>query len=182
MEVVFVTTNPGKMWEATEIGKEFGIKFVQDKAAVDEVQSADLEEIAAKCAKDAWAQVKKPLIVDDSGVFVEALKGFPGPYSSYVYTTIGVDGVLKLLEGVKNRKALMRSVVAYTDGKTVTTFTGEVDGKIITEKRGKGGFGYDPVFVPAGAEKTFSEDDDYKMQVSHRARSIREFCEWVSKR
>jgi XTP/dITP diphosphohydrolase len=182
MNVVFVTTNKGKMGEAVAIGKPYGIEFTQDNYDGFEIQSNSLEEVSLHCAEDAFNQIGEPLIVEDSGVFIDALKGFPGPYSAYVLKTIGLEGVLKLMEGVSNRSAVMRSAVVYTDGKQMKTFTGEVKGVISDTRRGSGGFGYDPVFVPEGREKTFSEDTEYKLKVSHRAQSIRKFCEWYAKK
>lgn len=180
MEITFVTTNPGKLVEARKLAEPFGISVVSNDYDSIELQSDDLLEIAKESAKDAFNLIQKPLIVDDSGVFCEALGGFPGPYSAYIYKTIGVDGVLKLLEGKENKKASMISAVAFTDGKETKTFLGEVKGEIIPEKRGEGGFGFDPIFVPKGNDKTFSEDEEYKDKVSHRAQSIKAFFEWYS--
>jgi XTP/dITP diphosphohydrolase len=180
--VVFVTTNRGKMGEAVAIGKQYGIGFTQDDYDAAEIQSNDLEEIAAECATESYAHIKKPLIVEDSGVFVEALGGFPGPYSAYVIKTIGIEGILKLMGGIGNRRAVMRSALVFADGKRLKTFAGEVRGVIADNRRGAGGFGYDPIFIPEDWKKTFSEDTDYKLRVSHRAQSIRKFCEWYAKR
>jgi len=180
-EIVFVTTNPGKMGEAKAIGAEYGISFVQDEYDVFEVQSNDLSEVAIECAKDAWPLVKRPMIVEDSGFFVNALKGFPGVYSAFVLKTIGNSGILRLLEGAKDRSSAMRSAVAYTDGKETKLFTGEVKGDVSECCKGTTGFGYDPIFIPQGSGKTFGEDFAYKNKVSHRAKSIRAFCEWYSK-
>jgi len=181
-KIFFVTTNPGKMREATGIGRRFGITFVQNSYDCFEVQSDNLGEVAGEAAKDSFAHLKTPLIVEDSGVFIDALKGFPGPYSAYVYKTVGTEGVLKLMEGLKDRKAVMRSSVAYADGKQIKLFNGEVSGIISDTKKGSEGFGYDPIFIPDGKAKTFAEDTAYKLQVSHRAKALRAFCEWFSKK
>lgn len=180
MRIIFVTTNPGKMGEAKEIGREFGIEFLQDRLDCTEIQADSTEDIAIESAKEAWKDIKKPLIVEDSGVFIKALGGFPGPYSAYVYKTIGTDGITKLMKGVRDRSAVMKSAVVYTDGKVMKTFLGEVKGDIPNKKRGKKGFGYDPVFVPEGRKRTFGEDPAYKNQVSHRAQALRRFCKWHS--
>lgn len=182
MKIIFATTNLGKMVEAKAIGARYKVEFVQGNYEGFEIQSNDLEEIAVHCAGEAWEKLKKPLIVEDSGVFVDSLNGFPGPYSAYVFKTIGLDGVLKLMIGVKNRQAIMRSAVAYVDGKGIRTFTGEVKGVIADNRKGSAGFGYDPIFIPDGWKKTFGEDVNYKLKVSHRAQSLRKFCEWYSKK
>ncbi len=181
MEIVFVTTNKGKMEEAGELGARYGIEFIPNGYDAVEMRSDDPEEIAAGSARDAYAKIRRPLIVEDSGLFIDALKGFPGTYSAFVFRTIGLDGVLRVMDGRKNRKATMRSAVAYADGESVKTFTGEVRGRIPEASKGSGGFGYDPVFIPEDRERTFGEDLDYKSRVSHRAQSIRKFCEWYGK-
>ncbi len=180
MEIVFVTTNKGKMAEAREIGAHYGINFIPNDYDAVEMRSNDPKEIAAESAKDAYAKIKRPLIVEDSGLFIDTLRGFPGTYSAFVFRTIGVDGVLKVMEHKVKRSATMKSAVAYTDGKTVKTFLGEVRGEVPKDSRGTGGFGYDPIFIPEGKELTFGQDLEYKSEVSHRAQSIRKFCEWYA--
>jgi XTP/dITP diphosphohydrolase len=181
MEIIFVTTNPGKMGEAKEIGREFDIDFIPNDYDTTELQSMDPVEIAEDSARDAFEKIQKPLIVEDSGMFIDALDGFPGPFSAYVYKTIGLEGLLKVMEDKKNRKASMKSVVAYADGNKTKSFVGEVRGTMPKEQEGTKGFGYDPVFIPEGYGKTFSEDVEYKNRVSHRAQSIRAFCRWYSR-
>lgn len=181
-KVIFVTTNPGKMREANTMGAEHGIEFVQNDCDIHEIQSNDVAEVAEKSAQEAWNILKKPLMVEDSGFFVSALKGFPGVYSAFVLKTIGMDGILKLMEGVKDRSATMKSVVVFIDDKGTKTFSGQVEGTVSDNKRGDTGFGYDPVFIPKGAAKTFGEDEAYKNKVSHRAQSIRAFCGWYSRK
>jgi len=182
MEIIFVTTNKGKLEEAVEMGAHYGIEFIPNDYDAVEIRSSDPEGIAVESAKDAYEKIKKPLIVEDSGLFINTLKGFPGTYSAFVFDTIGVNGVLKVMENKVNRKATMRSAVAYTDGEEVKSFLGEVKGVIPKDSKGTSGFGYDPIFVPEGKDRTFGEDLDYKAQVSHRAQSIRKFCEWYSKK
>ena len=180
MEIIFVTTNPGKMGEAKIIGAEFGIDFISNNYDTRELQSMDPCEIAEDSARDAYEKIGKPLIVEDSGLFIDTIGGFPGPFSAYVYKTIGLDGLLKTLENKVNRGASMKSAVAFTDGKRIKSFMGECKGTVPKDQRGTNGFGYDPIFIPESHDKTFGEDTNYKNKVSHRARSLRAFCEWYS--
>ncbi len=180
MEIIFVTTNTGKLAEAQRLGKDHGIEFIANDYDAIEMRSSSPEEIALDSARDAYEKIGKPLIVEDSGMFIDHFKGFPGTYSAYIFKTIRVDGVLKLMEGVENRRASMMSAVAYTDGKDYKSFLGEVHGTVPDAQRGMSGFGYDPIFIPDGYEKTFGEDLVYKAEVSHRARSLKQFCEWFS--
>jgi len=126
--------------------------------------------------KYAFAKVKQPLFVEDTGLFIDAFGGFPGPYTHFALDTLGRKGVLKLMENIENRKASFRTIIAYADKKgKVHTFEGKVEGTIAVEEAGNSGFGFDPIFIPVSREKTFAQDPRYKMAVSHRIRALRAF-------
>lgn len=142
-----------------------------------EPQAETVEEIARAKAEQAYAAIKVPLIVDDTGLFIDALAGFPGPYAAYVQETIGNAGVLRLMEGVRNRSAHFVTAVAYADASGVTVFSGRVDGSITDAERGEEGFGYDPIFASGSltlAEMSMEE----KNSLSHRARALIRFRDW----
>ncbi|MEM4527201.1 MAG: RdgB/HAM1 family non-canonical purine NTP pyrophosphatase, partial [Nitrososphaerota archaeon] len=148
-----------------------------------EIQSVDLKEVAIESVLYAYNILREPVMVEDAGLFIDALNGFPGPYSSYVYRTIGVKGVLKLLENLQDRKAKFVSIIAfYSPFTNLKTFTGEVEGRISYEARGESGFGFDPIFIPIdGDGRTFAEMNlEEKNKISHRGRSARKFAEWIS--
>lgn len=180
-KICFVTTNAGKIREAALLFRDY-IDVEQINMSYPELQDDDLSKIAAYGAKYCAEQLNKPVIVEDSGLFVDALKGFPGPYSAYVQRTLGNKGVLKLMEGEKNRRAEFRSVVGYcAPGEEPTTFTGIWWGELLTEEVGTGGFGYDPIFsyrrFPVGEMTT-----EQKNEVSHRTRALLQFREWYEGR
>ena len=179
--MLFVTSNPGKAREAEEI---LGSDVEQVDYDCVEIQSDSLAEIAAYSVRDAYDHLGEPCFVDDSGMFVEGVGGFPGPYSSYVYSTLGLDGVLRALEGFEggDRAARFDCVVAYHDGSDVHTFEGTVRGRVADEPRGDGGFGYDPIFevVEDDEGRTFAEmPPDEKNAVSHRRRAFEAFAEFL---
>ena len=122
-----------------------------------------------------------PLLSEDAGLYIDKYFGFPGPYSSYALRTITNGGILKLLEGDTDRGAKYISAVAFRDGETAVTFKGEVEGEISHEEIGTGGFGYDPIFIPAeGDGRTFGEmSAEEKAKISHRARAFRKLAEWL---
>jgi XTP/dITP diphosphohydrolase len=182
MEILFATSNKHKVAEANEIGKKYGVSFVRAECPYPEKQSNSLSEIAKDGAAFAYSKTKKPLIVEDSGLFIKSLKDFPGPYSRFAYDTIGCKGMLKLMSGSKDRSAFFLSVVGYADGRGVRVFEGKAEGKITDVMRGEGGFGFDPVFVPEKREKTFAEDPKHKNEVSHRRKSFDLFCRFVTRR
>jgi XTP/dITP diphosphohydrolase len=179
--IFFATGNIHKFNEARRILREYNIAVAMIKVKTLEVQSDDIEEIARLSAIDAARKTNLPVIVEDAGLFIDALNGFPGPYSSYVYRTIGKEGIIKLLEGVSNREAYFRSVVAFCDPKgNAICFDGIVKGKITMEPRGSSGFGFDPIFEPAEKPgETFGEMSiENKNRFSHRAKALRKFAEW----
>jgi len=179
MEVTFITSNEGKFREAEKIASKYGVTVKWKKMEYTEPQGKDLEEIAKLSAEMLSQKLKEPFFIEDSGLFVEALNGFPGPYSSYVFKTIGNEGIIKLMEGVENRKAYFMAVIAFFDGEKVWTFTGRVDGEIAEEMRGDKGFGFDPIFLYGN--KTFAEMGDEKNEVSHRRRALENFFGWLGK-
>jgi len=149
-----------------------------------EIQSQKIEEIAKSSALWIAKKYHKTVIVEDAGFFVKALKGFPGPYSSYVYEKIGSDGILKLLEGLSNRTAEFRSAIAYCrPNRYARSFISKVKGTVTYEKRGTGGFGFDPIFVPNRTDKTFAEmTTEEKNLYSHRAKALEKFAKWYCKK
>jgi len=183
LRFVVVTSNKGKAKEFEEIFSEYGLRFRVEPMKTPELQAMDLKLIAKNSALYAYDVLREPVMVEDAGLFVNALKGFPGPFSSYVYKTIGINGILKLLEGVEDRRAKFVSVIAFYSPITepLRFFIGEVEGLISEKPRGSKGFGFDPIFIPAeGDGRTFGEMEvSEKNKFSHRARSARKFAEWI---
>jgi XTP/dITP diphosphohydrolase len=153
----------------------------------DEIQSESLQEIAEKSVQYAYRSSGLPIFVEDAGLFIDALSGFPGPYAAYAYKTIHNSGIVKLLDAVEDRNATFRSVISYYDGiiEAPISFLGESKGEITTAERraqGKAGFGFDPIFKPAGSKKTFAEMTiQEKNGFSHRADAIRKFAQYYVK-
>ena len=179
--IFFATSNLHKFQEAKEIFRIHGIEIKQVNVRYTELQSDKLENIVKYGCDYSVNITKGPTIVEDSGLFIEALNGFPGPYSSYVFKKIGNKGLLKLLNGVQNRSAKFKSVIGYCKtGEKVITFAGKVRGKIANEVKGKFGFGFDPIFIPKdGDGRTFGEMQlKEKNKLSHRRKAIENFLKW----
>jgi XTP/dITP diphosphohydrolase len=185
--IFFATGNFHKFNEARMIlsGCNIAVGMLRMKGA--EMQSDSLVEIAQSSAREAFKRCGLPVIVEDAGLFIEALKGFPGPYAAYAYKTISNRGLLKLMENVENRRAMFRSAIAYCDSEAEApvVFEGEAEGEVtVNERRGNGksGFGFDPIFRPSGSGKTFAEMIiEEKNGFSHRAMAFRKFAEWYKK-
>jgi XTP/dITP diphosphohydrolase len=182
--IFFATGNINKFQEARRVFSEHKITVGMLRVKTLEIQSESLEEIAKASVMDAFRNCNLPVIVEDAGLFVEALNGFPGPYAAYVYKTIGNSGLLRLLENARSRKASFKSVVAYcsTDCKSPACFEGEAFGEITRMERrvaDEYGFGFDPIFKPANCNKTFAEMSiARKNEYSHRAKALHKFAEW----
>lgn len=181
-KIVFVTGNKGKFAEVRDILRAFEIEAIQDKDGYPELQEDELEPIAAYGAEYVANKLNMPVMVDDSGIFIKALNGFPGPYSRFVEDKLGNPRVLKMMKGEEDRTAYFKTVIGYCEpGQKPLVFPGIVEGKIAFEERGREGFGYDPIFEYEGL--TFGELGDIeKNKVSHRRRAIDKFLEWFSTR
>ncbi len=174
------TSNRHKIEELNAVLAGCGYRAEPAPAPKVEIQGDDVAAIAVYAAASAYSVLGRPVLVEDAGLYVDALSGFPGPYSSYVFKTIGVAGLLRLLEGIDERRAVFRSALAYAGPWGVEVFTGEVEGSIADRPRGSLGFGFDPVFVPRGDTRTFAEMSlEEKSRYSHRARAARKLCEWL---
>ncbi|MCS7386427.1 MAG: XTP/dITP diphosphatase [archaeon GB-1867-005] len=183
VEIAFITRNKHKFEEAKYVLSLMGVRLIQVPMKRIEIQSDDLCEIALFGVKDAAEKLNRPVIVEDAGLFIESLGGFPGPYSSYVFKTIGLSGILKLMRGVSDRRAWFESAVAYCDSSgECRVFKGVAFGEIALEPRGSGGFGFDPIFIPdEGDGLTFAEMEfEHKCRISHRAKAFKAFGMWLA--
>lgn len=178
--IFFASGNIDKFNEIKVVLSEHNIQIQFFKQKFIEIQS-DICEIAIQKARDAYNIIQKPVLVEDDGLFIEELNGFPGQYSSFIYETIGNEGVLKLMKDIKNRKAVFMAVIAYFDNNTEKYFTGEIEGKIALKKIGDG-WGYDPIFIPDGTNFSFGQlhDNGKKYQISHRFKAVKKFCNWYN--
>ena len=176
-ELVFVSSNTHKFDEAKRILSKMEIDLTLFKTELEEIQSDSLVEIAKHKAIDAYTKAQKPIIIEDDGLFIDSLGGFPGPYSSYIYDTIGNKGIVKLLENDKVRDAKFMAIIVYCNGiDDVQLFESSIPGKISTTIE-NGGWGYDPIFIPDGESKTYANVSD-KDRFSHRSASLAKFSNW----
>lgn len=180
MEIFFATGNTHKFAEAKAVLSDVELKQYVFRQR--EIRSDSLEEIARDAVEKAYKECKKPVFVEDSGLFIPALNGFPGTYSSWTLEKIGLDGILRLMQGIENREARFEACIAYNDGSQVRAFHGSCQGRLAGEERGEAGFGYDPVFVPEGHEQTFAENITLKNKLSHRYKTLLELSRFLRTR
>ncbi len=182
--VFFATGNINKFNEARSILSPYGISVGMLRMKGDEIQSDSLKEIAKTSATNAFKRTNLAIFVEDAGLFIDDLSGFPGPYAAYVYKTIHNVGILKLMEKASDRQAKFQSVIAYFDQTLFEPecFDGESKGEITLNEckpPGKTSFGFDPIFRPVGSNRSFAEMTiKEKNDFSHRAMAIRKFAQW----
>lgn len=183
MKIIFATQNRGK---AAEVKAIFANSSIEIISLYDLGNYIDIEEHGTTFRENALIKAKavydiyrEPVVADDSGLSIEQLDGRPGVYSArYSGENCSYeDNNLKVIEELKDfpepHTAKFISYAVYYDGKNEIEAIGELSGKIIKEQRGTNGFGYDPIFIPDGYEKTISElDFKLKNEISHRARSF----------
>ena len=164
--ITYVTGNWAKILSARQILEPLGFEIEQVKLDVPELQDDLIENVAKYSAKWASEHLKKTVLKNDSGICIDALNGFPGPYTHYVDDTLGEDMILKMLEGEENRKACFVEVLAYCEyGKEPVIFKSITNGTIAKEKSGTYGWSWDFIFIPEGETKTlgcFDEDIRFK--------------------
>lgn len=154
-KITYVTGNWAKIDSARQILEPLGYEVDNIKIETPEIQADDVSDVAKYSAKWAANELNKAVLKNDSGLFVNGLKGFPGVYTHYVDDTLGVDGLLKLMEGLEDRTAYFKESIAYCEpGKEPVVFEGYTKGKIDTKKSGTYGWSWDFVFIPEGEEKT----------------------------
>lgn len=185
-EIVFVTTNQGKIATAQRHLKN--TKLVPFNAELIEPRSDDIKEIARQKVLQAYDKVKKPCIALDAGFFVRAYNGFPRAYVNHMLDTLGIEGLLKLMDGVEDRYSEFRACLAYYDGKNVEYFEDKSPGVLVDKIRGKDNknkwsdLWY--IFMPQKFDKTlaeFAEQDFNEYDRVKEASAIKKFAEWYDK-
>lgn len=160
-KIILVTGNMKKLISARQFLGPHGIEVDNIKLDTPEIQADDVTDIAKYSAKWASEKLKCTVLKNDTGFFIEALNGFPGPYTHDVMEKIGTDGILKLMKRKRNRKAYYKETFAYCEyGKEPVVFTSITSGKLATKKSGKYGLRIDPIFIPDGHDKTMANYDD----------------------
>ncbi|MGV9103090.1 MAG: XTP/dITP diphosphatase [Promethearchaeia archaeon] len=179
--LVLVTQNKHKVKELTPLFGRYDVEFETSSLEKKEVRSQSVEVIARKAAKFAYDSLKCPVVLDDTGFYIDYLNGFPGAYAAFVLDTVGTAGILKLMEDATNRNARFVTCVGYYNGDQTKTFKGVMEGRIGTKEAGGRGFGYDPVFIPEGFERTYAQlGFSQKVKISHRTRAFTQFLDWYT--
>lgn len=188
MKILFATNNAHKLKEVQAVlGPTFELVTPHDCGVDEEIpeEQPTLEGNASQKAHYLHARTGLDCFADDTGLEVEALGGAPGVHSAR-YATDGHDFaannrlLLRNLEGQTNRRARFRTVISLLLGGEERLFEGVVQGRIIDHEQGSEGFGYDPLFIPDGYDRTFAQmTTEQKNAVSHRARAVRKLADYL---
>ena len=174
MKLQVITSNQGKLREFQAALPQ--VEIIHNDADCDEIQADTLEEVVLSCIEQLRSKGLNNFILDDSGLFVDGLQGFPGVYSSYVLRTNGNAGLMQLLDGRTERQARFKSCIGALIDSEVIIAHGECQGKIAFAESGTEGFGFDPIFIPDGYEVSFAELSlAEKNKISHRGNALRAF-------
>jgi non-canonical purine NTP pyrophosphatase (RdgB/HAM1 family) len=170
-ELVFVTSNEGKRREAEAV---LGVRLRHRGLDLVEPQSLDLREVVEAKARVAVEAIGGPVLVEDTGLELAGLGGFPGPLIRWLLASVGAAGLCRITAAFADSRAVARCLVCAADRSDIVIGEGVVDGSIAAEPRGGGGFGWDSVFIPAGGDgRTYGEmTDDEKNAISHRRQAL----------
>lgn len=166
-EAILITGNRGKLAEARRL-----CGFPLDAIAIDlpELQSLDILEVLRAKGRDAWLRVRQPILVEETGLELAGMNGFPGPLVKWMLEAVGGEGIAAAARATSDDRAIARCCLLYFDGETEVIGSGHTDGRLVLPGRGREGFGWDPVFQPVGSELTYAEmtaaEKDHR---SHRA-------------
>jgi len=184
----FVTGNKSKFNEVLKIVQTQEVKFTLQQLNIEtvEIQADTIKDVALFKLNSVKDKINSSFFIEDAGFFVDKpLKGFPGVFSSYVFKTIGNEGILRLIDDFKGSRAHFSAVIAlyFKPLDKILIFEGGVRGKVSKEIRGTGGFGFDPIFIPdLIPNKTFAElSPQEKNNISHRGQAIRELISFLKK-
>ena len=175
---VLVTGNRGKVAEARTAT---GLDLEAVDMDLQEIQSLDYHEVLRAKAAEAWRRIGRPLIVEEAGLDLSALNGFPGPLVKWMLEAVGAEGIARTAAALGEVRASARCFLLYMDGDREILAEGRTEGIAILPGRGKNGFGWDPVFLPLGSKRTFAElTGAEKDAVSHRGKAWREMMNKLS--
>ncbi len=184
MKLFLATTNKHKAEEISKLMPKEKVLVKTVKIKLIEPDFESLEEIASYKAKQAYKKTKKPVIAEDTGVYFEGYRNFPGPYAKRIFESIGFKGLTTLIKIAKTKKAYFKTTIAYCDGKTTKTFSGKLEGTLLEKPRSikKDRLPYEKIFLPKRQNKALVDlSIEEKNKISHRAKAVRELLKWLEK-
>ena len=176
MELCFITSNDNK---AKEVSLFLGRELTRKSLQIPEIQAVIVEEVVKDKALKAYNIIKRPVLVEDTGLFLKYLNDFPGAMIKWLLESVGPEGICEIVKD-KDRRAYAETSFCMYDGEAFHLFTGRADGTITDSPRGSNGFGWDSIFQPKGLSATFAEiTTEEKNKISHRGRALMKLKEYL---
>ena len=179
MRLRFLSSNPNKIAEARAILCAAGYELTPVRRKLDEIQSDDVELLVRDKSIRAFRLIGRPVFVEHTGLFIDALNGFPGGLTQIFWNRLGPDRVARLFSREDGGGAVARTRIGYCDGRCVRQFEGEVRGRLAPEPRGDSSQ-WDCVFIPEGSNQTLAEMGARKNEVSMRRKALDRFAAFLS--
>ena len=168
-----VTGNRNKLIEAERV---LGCRLQCEPLDLPEIQSLDLLEVLRAKGDEAWRRLRRPIVVEETGLSLPVMGGFPGPLVKWMLEAIGPQGIARTVHALADPRAIACCALLYRADDVTLIGEGEAHGTLVVEPRGTGGFGWDPVFVPEGHQQTCAElDPEVKDKLAHRGLAWRNF-------
>ncbi len=161
--ITYITGNPAK---ARLLSQYLDFPMVHKQVDLVEIQSLDLSSVIEYKAREAYQHVRSPVLIEDTSLRFLALGKLPGPLIKWFLTELGADGLCRMLDHYPDRSALAEMQFCLYDAQTFQTFAGAQTGSISPAPRGSNGFGWDPIFIPDGYDKTWAEMTDEEAQAT----------------
>lgn len=155
--ITFVSSNENKV---SQIRRSLNVPVDHVNLDIAEIQSLDSRDVVFQKAIEAYKQLKRPVLVDDSSLSFSALGKLPGPFINQFLQELGPEGLCRLLDNYQDRSAIATSALAFHTGVDIVVFNASITGQIANKPRGNNGYGWDTIFIPEGYEKTRGEMDE----------------------
>jgi XTP/dITP diphosphohydrolase len=178
-QIRFISQNKFKIAECKEILCSFDINVVSVTKKIEELQTQDTDWFVRNKIVRAFDEIRRPLFVEHTGLYLKCLNGFPGGLTQIFWDSLQAD---KFSELFGNTPVIAKTVIGYTNGRTIQFFTGEVSGTVADQPRGNRDFQWDCIFIPDNYTKTFSELGKEKNKISMRRQALGQLAKCLQTR
>lgn len=180
LDLRFLTRNPGKFRELSELIDASKFRLVQDSTEINELQTEDMKLLVHDKVLKAFEKIRRALIVDHTGLHFDLLNGLPGGLTSVFYDKLQPKGIAEIIGQSANRKVTAITLIGYCDGRQIHFFEGKSEGSVAESPKGTEGFQWDTIFIPAGYDQTFAElGNAKKNEISMRRKAFDQLIKFI---
>jgi len=185
MVIYFVSNNEKKLKEVIDILRiqlPGSIDIREFKYKLEEIQSEDSQKIVRDKTLKAFFKVRRPLFVEQTGMYIEDFGNLPGGLTQIVFESITAEKFCEIFGNRSNTNAIAKTIIGYCDGRSIKTFEGSIRGRIASEPRGSSSYQWDSVFIPEGYTETFAELGELKNEISMRRKAVQAFADYLKEK